>query len=60
MISCQHADFLAKVSNELKTAFAVMQAAGENISDGRFTQPNRLKEYGSYIFQVSVRLNKMI
>ena len=37
-----------------------MQAAGENISDGRVSQPERLKEYGAHIYQESVRLNKMI
>jgi signal transduction histidine kinase len=37
-----------------------MQAAGENISDGRVTDGKRLKAYGEHIYNESIRLKKMI
>ena len=59
-LSQRQAGFLANVTHELKTPLAVMQAAGENISDGRVTDPERLKKYGDHIYGEAVRLKKMI
>lgn len=56
----RQAGFLANITHELKTPLAVMQAAGENISDGRVSDGNRLKSYGDHIYNESVRLRKMI
>lgn len=59
-LSMRQASFLANVTHELKTPLAVMQAAGENLADGRVTTPERLESYGRHIFTESMRLRKMI
>ncbi|MEX0994769.1 MAG: HAMP domain-containing sensor histidine kinase [Balneolaceae bacterium] len=56
----RQAGFLANVTHELKTPLATMQAAGENIFDGRVTDGERLKTYGNHIYNETIRLRKMI
>ncbi|MEX0639175.1 MAG: HAMP domain-containing sensor histidine kinase [Balneolaceae bacterium] len=56
----RQAGFLANVTHELKTPLAAMQAAGENISDGRVADGERLKSYGTHIYNETIRLRKMI
>jgi signal transduction histidine kinase len=53
-------DFLANVTHELKTPVSVMQAAGENLADGRVQDPSRLQSYGDHIYSESIRLGRMI
>lgn len=59
-LAALQANFLANVTHELKTPLAVMQAAGENISDGRVTEADRLQQYGAHIYNESIRLRRMI
>lgn len=57
----QHqAGFLANVTHELKTPLATMQAAGENLADGRVNDSERIKTYGDHIYNETIRLRKMI
>lgn len=52
--------FLANVTHELKTPLAAMQAAGENLSDGRVADKDRIRIYGEHIYRETIRLSKMI
>ncbi len=59
-LALRQAGFLANVTHELKTPIAVMQAAGENLADGRVKDPERLKAYGQHIHTEAVRLRRMV
>ena len=56
----QQTNFLANITHELKTPLSLMQAAGENLSDGRVSDPHKLSRYGTHILRESQRLRKMI
>jgi len=59
-ITKRQSEFLSNVTHELKTPLAVIQAAGENLKDGRVKSEERLKTYGRHIYDEALRLKLMI
>ena len=59
-LAMRQAGFLANVTHELKTPLAVMQAAGENLADGRVNDEKRITSYGQHIHNEAMRLRGMI
>lgn len=59
-LSNRQSEFLSNVTHELKTPLSVLQAAGENLSDGRVENAERVAAYGVHIQKESRRLRSMI
>jgi signal transduction histidine kinase len=59
-ISKRQSEFLSNVTHEFKTPLAVIQAAGENLKDGRVKNEERLISYGRHIYDEALRLKLMI
>jgi signal transduction histidine kinase len=59
-ITKRQSEFLSNVTHEFKTPLAVIQAAGENLKDGRVKNEERLITYGRHIYDEALRLKLMI
>jgi len=56
----QQMDFVAGVSNELRTPLAVLKSAGENLADGVIYEKDHTRKYGELIKNEVVRLSEMV